>query len=377
MLPYTPLHHLLLRELGRPDRADQRQRLRRADRLPGRGRPGPAGRHRGRVPHPRPADPHPDRRLGGAPVPRPGGRCCAAPGATCRSRWPGRPLRAAGAGLRRGAEEHVLPGRGDRAFLSHHIGDLENFETLRSFTEGIAHFRRLFDVTPQIVAHDLHPEYLSTKYALEQDGWSWPACSTTTRTSPPAWPTTARRGRSSGSPSTAPATARTPRSGAVSSCSPTWPTRAGRPPGRGADAGRRRRDQAAMADGGRVPRRRLPRRPARRPGHGRAQSGRLADRAGPRPRRGMNAPAHVQCGPAVRRGRRAAGGAGRHQLRGPGRGRARAAGPPSRHDPYRPRSRRPPARRGRRRPGACGGRGPAGRRPRRSSPPGSTTAWPP
>ena len=52
-------------------------------------------------------------------------------------------------------------------FVSHHIGDLENAETLRSFTEGIEHFRRLFDVDPQVVAHDLHPEYLSTKYAVE------------------------------------------------------------------------------------------------------------------------------------------------------------------------------------------------------------------
>ena len=59
--------------------------------------------------------------------------------------------------------------RGRHAFVSHHIGDLENAETLRSFTEGIEHFRRLFDIDPQVVAHDLHPEYLSTKYALELD----------------------------------------------------------------------------------------------------------------------------------------------------------------------------------------------------------------
>ena len=55
------------------------------------------------------------------------------------------------------------------AFVSHHIGDLENYETLRSFTDGIGHFQRLFDIRPEIVAHDLHPEYLSTKYALEQE----------------------------------------------------------------------------------------------------------------------------------------------------------------------------------------------------------------
>lgn len=60
--------------------------------------------------------------------------------------------------------------KGDRAFISHHVGDLDNVETLRSFTEGIVHVGRLFDVTPELVAHDLHPEYLSTKYALDREG---------------------------------------------------------------------------------------------------------------------------------------------------------------------------------------------------------------
>ena len=60
--------------------------------------------------------------------------------------------------------------RGGRAWVSHHIGDLENYETLRSFTEGIDHFGALFAVEPEVVAHDLHPEYLSTKYALEREG---------------------------------------------------------------------------------------------------------------------------------------------------------------------------------------------------------------
>ena len=58
--------------------------------------------------------------------------------------------------------------RGNYAFLSHHIGDLENLETLDSFQEGIEHYRRLFDLNPVLIAHDLHPEYLSTKYALDQ-----------------------------------------------------------------------------------------------------------------------------------------------------------------------------------------------------------------
>jgi hydrogenase maturation protein HypF len=60
--------------------------------------------------------------------------------------------------------------KGSRAWVSHHIGDLENYETLRSFTDGIAHFGALFAVEPEVVAHDLHPEYLSTKYALDLDG---------------------------------------------------------------------------------------------------------------------------------------------------------------------------------------------------------------
>ena len=59
--------------------------------------------------------------------------------------------------------------RGNHAFLSHHIGDLENLETLRSFEQGIEHFRRLFHLRPEVIAHDLHPEYLSTKYALSTD----------------------------------------------------------------------------------------------------------------------------------------------------------------------------------------------------------------
>ena len=59
---------------------------------------------------------------------------------------------------------------GRHAFVSQHIGDLENYETLRSFTGGIEHLRRLFGISPQVVVHDLHPEYLSTKYALGLEG---------------------------------------------------------------------------------------------------------------------------------------------------------------------------------------------------------------
>jgi hydrogenase maturation protein HypF len=60
--------------------------------------------------------------------------------------------------------------RGRRAWVSHHIGDLKTAETLASFQEGVRHFERLFAVTPEIVAHDLHPDYLSTTYALAREG---------------------------------------------------------------------------------------------------------------------------------------------------------------------------------------------------------------
>jgi len=60
--------------------------------------------------------------------------------------------------------------RGSYVFVSHHIGDLENMETLVSFEQGIEHFKNLFSIEPKAVAYDLHPEYLSTKYALSLAG---------------------------------------------------------------------------------------------------------------------------------------------------------------------------------------------------------------
>jgi hydrogenase maturation protein HypF len=76
------------------------------------------------------------------------------------------PLLACGAELK----STFCVAKGARAWVSHHIGDLENYETLRSFGEGIEHFERLFAVRPELVAHDMHPEYLSTKYALDRAG---------------------------------------------------------------------------------------------------------------------------------------------------------------------------------------------------------------
>jgi hydrogenase maturation protein HypF len=57
---------------------------------------------------------------------------------------------------------------GNYAFLSHHIGDMENYETLQSFEQGVDHFERLFRVKPEAMAYDMHPNYLATRYALER-----------------------------------------------------------------------------------------------------------------------------------------------------------------------------------------------------------------
>lgn len=54
------------------------------------------------------------------------------------------------------------------AFLSQHIGDLENYETLQAFEKTIKHLEHLFRVSPSEIACDLHPAYLSTRYAQER-----------------------------------------------------------------------------------------------------------------------------------------------------------------------------------------------------------------
>lgn len=58
---------------------------------------------------------------------------------------------------------------GGHAFVSQHIGDMENAETLASYERTIALYEHLFRVRPEVVAYDLHPEYLSTKHALSLD----------------------------------------------------------------------------------------------------------------------------------------------------------------------------------------------------------------
>lgn len=56
----------------------------------------------------------------------------------------------------------------NRAFLSQHIGNLENPDAINSFESAITHLKEILEVNPQIIAYDLHPDYPSSHYALKQ-----------------------------------------------------------------------------------------------------------------------------------------------------------------------------------------------------------------
>jgi hydrogenase maturation protein HypF len=57
--------------------------------------------------------------------------------------------------------------RDNYAFVSQHIGDMENLETLEHFMNTISLYEQLFDIHPKLIAHDLHPDYLSSHYAKD------------------------------------------------------------------------------------------------------------------------------------------------------------------------------------------------------------------
>jgi hydrogenase maturation protein HypF len=57
---------------------------------------------------------------------------------------------------------------GERAVLSHHLGDLQHYPAYRSYGEAIAHYERIYRIAPRLLVHDLHPDYASTRYALDR-----------------------------------------------------------------------------------------------------------------------------------------------------------------------------------------------------------------
>jgi hydrogenase maturation protein HypF len=60
--------------------------------------------------------------------------------------------------------------RGSEAFLSQHIGDLENLESYNFFRETVQHLQQILETHPKVIAHDLHPDYFSTNWVLSQQG---------------------------------------------------------------------------------------------------------------------------------------------------------------------------------------------------------------
>lgn len=60
--------------------------------------------------------------------------------------------------------------KSDHAFLSQHVGDLENAESYKFFHEAIHHLETTLEIQPAVIAHDLHPDYFSTRWALQQTG---------------------------------------------------------------------------------------------------------------------------------------------------------------------------------------------------------------
>jgi hydrogenase maturation protein HypF len=170
MLPYSPLHHLLMAELGFPVIAtsgnlsdepictDQHEAVRRLN--------GIADLF---LVHNRPIVRHVDdsivrvmmnrelvlrRARGYAPLPirLPQPRHCTEASTL-----------AVGAHLKNTVALSV----GDQVFLSQHIGDLETGQAYEAFQHTIAAFENLYDARPQIIAADLHPDYLSTKFARD------------------------------------------------------------------------------------------------------------------------------------------------------------------------------------------------------------------
>lgn len=167
MLPYTPLHHLLMAELGfsvvatsgnlsdEPICTDEHDAVKRLD--------GIADLF---LVHNRPIVRHVDdsvvrimmgremvlrRARGYAPLP-------------VRLKEPAPPLLAVGGHLKNTVALTV----GNNIFISQHIGDLETREAFEAFREVIASFRSLYNTQPEQIVCDMHPDYLSTRYAKDQ-----------------------------------------------------------------------------------------------------------------------------------------------------------------------------------------------------------------
>jgi len=170
MLPYSPLHHLLLQGIGKPlvmtsgNRSDEPMVRRVEDAFESLG-----GIADVFITHNREIATRVDdsvaRVIAGKPVllrrargyvPRP----------VALQRPVSRRILACGAHLK----NTFCLVADDRAFVGPHVGDLKDVETIHDYVTSIDRAKALLGWTPEVVAHDLHPDYASTRYALEQNG---------------------------------------------------------------------------------------------------------------------------------------------------------------------------------------------------------------
>lgn len=169
MLPYTPLHHLLMQALDRPivmtsgNLSDEPMVTTTGDAMQRLGGIADAFLVHDRDIYIR-CDDSVIRVEGdiGYPIRRSRGY---APGPLLMTRPFPKTVLAVGAELK----NTFCLGIGRRATLSHHIGDLEDYEATSAYKAAIAHFIDVYEAELEVVAHDMHPEYLSTKWALGSD----------------------------------------------------------------------------------------------------------------------------------------------------------------------------------------------------------------
>lgn len=166
MLPYTPLHHLLMQQVGRPlvmtsaNLSDEPLAYGNVEALQRLGTIADLFLMHNREIETR-CDDSVARVIDGAPVVFRRARGYVPRGISVPARFDQTVL-ACGALLK----NTFCIGTGDTAYLGPHIGDLENLETYRSFEESVERMLRFLRVQPAIVARDLHPDYMSTTYAL-------------------------------------------------------------------------------------------------------------------------------------------------------------------------------------------------------------------
>ncbi len=169
LLPYSPLHYLLLAKMGGPlvltsgnlsdapiafEDGDAHQRLGAiADALLGHNRPI----------HLR-CDDSVAKVIAGEPV-----LFRRARGFAPEPRLLAQPLKVPTLAVGAQLKSTFALGQGNRATLSHHLGDLDHLSAFEAFGQGVAHFERLLRITPARVAHDLHPDYASTRYAEDRE----------------------------------------------------------------------------------------------------------------------------------------------------------------------------------------------------------------